>query len=236
MKIIVTGGAGFIASHIVDRCINEGHETFIIDNISTGREKNLNSKAKFYKADITTPEAAEIILKEKPEKHYDIGSILSFSTMLSAFLPVEFYDYRPVEIKLSNLKTKHADLLSLPFKDNSVKSISCLHTLEHVGLGRYGDPLDPDGDLKAIKELIRVLAPGGTLLIAIPIGRPKIEFNAHRIYSYDQIFKYFNSLVLKEFSLIPDNAIETGIISLATKKDSDEQNYGCGCFWFKKNE
>jgi UDP-glucose 4-epimerase len=67
MKIIVTGGAGFIASHIVDRCINEGHETFIIDNISTGREKNLNSKAKFYKADITTPEAAEIILKEKPE-------------------------------------------------------------------------------------------------------------------------------------------------------------------------
>lgn len=66
-KILVTGGAGFIASHIVDRCVHEGHETFIIDNITTGKEKNLNPKAKFYKADITTAEAAEIILKEKPE-------------------------------------------------------------------------------------------------------------------------------------------------------------------------
>lgn len=66
-KILVTGGAGFIGSHIVDRCISEGHETIIIDNITTGKEKNLNPKAKFYKADITTPEVAQIILKEKPE-------------------------------------------------------------------------------------------------------------------------------------------------------------------------
>ncbi len=109
-----------------------------------------------------------------------------------------------------------------------------MHTIEHIGLGRYGDPIDPDGDLKAISELIRVLATGGNLLFVVPIGKPKICFNAHRIYSYSQIMSYFSALTLKEFSLIPDNAIETGIIPNATKEISGKQTYGCGLFWFVK--
>ena len=155
--------------------------------------------------------------------------------MLSAFIPVKFYDYRPATIKLDNLTSKKADLNRLPFKDNSVASLSCMHTVEHIGLGRYGDPIDPNADLKAISELKRVLAIGGNLLFVVPIGRPKIQFNAHRIYSYAQIIDYFKQLQLIEFSLIPDNARETGIMVNATQKQANEQNYGCGCFWFKNN-
>ncbi len=133
------------------------------------------------------PWAARIVAKNRPAKHIDISSKLFFSTMVSAFVPVEFYDYRPADISLSNLECKTGDLMSLPFPDNSVESLSCMHTIEHIGLGRYGDPIDPEGDIKAARELVRVLKPGGTFLYVAPIGKPRIEFNAHRIYSYEQV-------------------------------------------------
>ncbi len=67
MKIIVTGGAGFIASHIVDKYISLGHKVAIVDNLSTGQRKNINKKAKFYKADIRNLDLMErIFKKEKP--------------------------------------------------------------------------------------------------------------------------------------------------------------------------
>lgn len=109
-----------------------------------------------------------------------------------------------------------------------------MHTIEHIGLGRYGDTVDPDGDIKAIRELQRVVKPGGSILFVIPIGKPKIQFNAHRIYSYDMIMEFFQGFELANFSLIPDNASDTGIINNATREQSNEQKYGCGCFWFKK--
>jgi hypothetical protein len=109
-----------------------------------------------------------------------------------------------------------------------------MHTVEHVGLGRYGEPLDPAGDLMAMKELGRVTAVGGNLLFVVPIGRAKIAFNSHRIYSYEQIIVTFKGFELREFSLIPDNASEIGMIKNASKEMSDKQTYGCGCFWFVK--
>lgn len=92
-------------------------------------------------------------------------------------MPIEFCDYRPANLSLSNLSSLPGDLLTLPFSDNSVHSLSSMHVDEHVGLGRYGNPLDTDGDLKAIGELKRVLANGGTLLFVVPVGRPLIMFN-----------------------------------------------------------
>lgn len=170
--------------------------------------------------------AARILSQTHPKKHVDISSILSFGTMLSAFLPVEFYDYRPPNINLPNMKVGRADLTRLHFDDESVSSLSCLHTLEHIGLGRYGDTIDPKGDLKAAKELIRVLKKGGDLLIVVPVGKPKLVFNSNRSYSYQQIIDMFSPLNLQEFSLITDP--ESGIVKNASKKN------GCGCFWFKK--
>lgn len=176
--------------------------------------------------------AARKVKEINPEKHIDIASSLYFPALVSAFIPIDFYDYRPAEIELSQLISKHADLLHLPFVTGSVQSISCMHTIEHVGLGRYGDPIDPQGDIKAIKELQRVTSKDGNILFVTPVGIPKIEFNAHRIYSYEQIMEYFNECDLVEFSLIPEKT--GGMIINADAKLVADERYACGCFWFKK--
>ena len=177
--------------------------------------------------------AVRILAQIRPEVHVDISSSLYFCSMVSAFIPVRFYDYRPATLGLDNLAGERADLLSLPFSDRSVHSISCMHVVEHVGLGRYGEPLGPDSDLKAINELKRVLAAGGNLLFVVPVGKPRIMFNAHRVYSYDQVRSYFEELSIEEFALIPDDPRDGGLIRNATKQMADVQKYGCGCFWFK---
>ncbi len=177
--------------------------------------------------------AARILATTKPAKHIDISSSIYFSAITSAFIPIDFYDYRPANLKLDNLTNKKADLMSLPFTENSINSISCMHTIEHIGLGRYGDPIDPNGDIKAINELKRVLAMDGSLLFVTPIGKiPKIEFNAHRIYSHEQILSLFNDLELREFALIKEH--EGGIIRNASSDDIGDESYACGCFWFTK--
>lgn len=179
--------------------------------------------------------AARIVAEIKPEFHVDISSILAFSTQLSAFIPVKFYDYRPAELMLSGLQSEHADLTQLHFESNSIKSISCMHTIEHVGLGRYGDPMDAQGDLKAINELKRVTAPGGNLLFVTPTGgKAKIQFNGHRIYTYEQIINYFEGFELKKFSLATDYKYKDAFIENATAADAAKQEYGCGCYWFVK--
>lgn len=175
--------------------------------------------------------AARVLARTKPTYHVDFSSILSFGSIVSAFVPIKFYDYRPAKLKLPNWESGFADLTNLSFEDNSIPSLSCMHTIEHVGLGRYGDALDPQGDIQAINELKRVLQPGGDFLFVTPVGEQKIEYNAHRIYSYQHVIELFSGMELKNFSLVDDqgNFIEDADPSLVEK-----QRYGCGCFWFKK--
>ena len=178
--------------------------------------------------------AARIVAMIRPTKHIDISSILHFSTLVSAFVPVDFYDYRPAEVHLPNLGCNRGDLLALPFPKDSVESISCMHTIEHVGLGRYGDVVDPEGDIKAAKELSRVVKKGGNLIFVVPVGKPRICFNAHRIYSFDQVMSLFPEMELREFSLVPDDYKTNGLIKNANKELVKGQSYACGCFWFIK--
>lgn len=178
--------------------------------------------------------AARVLAETKPAEHIDISSTLGFATMLSAFIPVRFYDFRPADVRLSNLNSVAGNIVDLPFENNSVPSMSCMHVVEHIGLGRYGDPMDPDGDLKAISELTRVLAIDGNLLFVVPVGKPKIMFNAHRIYSYEQVLEYFTGLKLVSFALISERQEDGGLNFEATGDDVAAQEYGCGCFWFKK--
>jgi SAM-dependent methyltransferase len=178
--------------------------------------------------------ACRIVKEVNPQVHIDFSSSLYFCSTVSAFVPTKFYDFRPAQLNLSGLESLEGDLTKIAFPDNSVESLSCLHTIEHVGLGRYGDPIDYDGDLKAIAELKRVVKPGGSLLFVTPVGRARIQYNAHRIYAYDQVLEYFSGFELREFSLVPDKEEDGGLIRNATKEMSDQQSYGCGCFWFVK--
>ena len=176
--------------------------------------------------------AARVLARTRPDFHVDISSTLYFSAIVSSFVPIRFYDYRPADMALDNLTSEAADLTALPFADRSLNSLSCMHVVEHVGLGRYGDPLDPEGDLKAISELTRVVSVRGSLLFVVPVGRPRILFNAHRIYSYDQVLELFPGFELREFALVPDDPAEGGLVRGAVRETVDMQAYGCGCFWF----
>ena len=122
-------------------------------------------------------------------------------------------------------------------EDNSIESISALHSIEHFGLGRYGDPIDPDADHKAMQSLQRVLKPGGKLYFAVPIGKQRLCYNAHRIYNPLNIIKYFNKLELVSFDACSDN-LNTKFVKNAKMEDYVNLNLGqawsLGIFEFTK--
>lgn len=177
--------------------------------------------------------AARMLQDINPKIHIDISSSLYFSSIVSAFIPIQFYDYRPTVLNLSKLTTGCADLINLPFEDNSIESLSCMHVIEHIGLGRYGDTVDYDGDLKAISELKRVLMVDGHLLFVIPMGESKIFFNAHRVYSFNIINEMFPNFSLKQFAFLPDDA-QAGMIINPSSELVTSQKYACGCFLLQK--
>ncbi len=171
------------------------------------------------------------IARSGAPEHVDVGSKVDFIGFLTAVTKVTFIDIRPLETQLDNLANLPGSILSMPYPDGSVASLSCLHVAEHIGLGRYGDPLDPLGTAKACAELRRVLAPGGNLYFGLPVGSPRVCFNAHRIHSTGQILRYFEGLTLREFSFVDDGG---GFTVNADRTAADSAKYGCGLFHFTK--
>lgn len=171
------------------------------------------------------------VVRLAPSRHVDVGSTAIFVGMLSAVIDVTFVDIRPLSVGLDRYTFKAGSILEMPFDSNSVESLSCLHVAEHIGLGRYGDPLDAEGTRKAARELTRVLAPGGQLLFSVPIGRSRIEFNAHRIHSSVEILEMFRGLSLVNYAGVDD------LGSFRKRREIGELDacdYGCGFFTFIK--
>lgn len=183
--------------------------------------------------------ASRRIAAINPPFHTDLASNLYLSAIISAFLPVRFYDYRPPDLHLSSLNVGFADLTKLPFDDEALPSISCLSVIEHIGLGRYGDPLDPDGDIKAVEEIKRVTTRGGSILINLPLGQtPTICFNAHRIYSKEQILNMFQGFKLIDFLFINRDCQFPAYTSTPSTEELGiyaNGHYAAGCFHFIKD-
>ena len=177
--------------------------------------------------------AARLLAADPPSMHYDFSSSLYFSAIASAFIPIVFLDYRPAKLNLAGFTGKHCDLVNLEMEDRSLESVSCMHVIEHIGLGRYGDPLDPDGDKNACLELQRVSRPGARLIIVVPVGKPRIEFNAHRVYAYRDVVNLFANCRLESSALVPDD-FRRGLLTNPDPQEFDGQTYGCGCFEFIK--
>ncbi len=176
--------------------------------------------------------AFQLIIKNKADTHVDVGSNTLFLGMLSVIKKVIFIDLRPFDCNLNNLEFRQGSILNLPFENDSIESMSCLHTIEHIGLGRYGDPLDPDGSKKAIKELQKKVAQGGNLYISVPVGRHHTAFNCHRVFSPQHIIDAFDEMQLVELSGIgSDNLLHRNI---EIDKLSNLE-YSLGLFWFKKD-
>lgn len=166
-----------------------------------------------------------------PNTHVDIGSSIAMIAVISAYAPIIFVDYRPLNVSIDGLHPVAGNLLSLPFSDNQLISLSCLHVIEHIGLGRYGDALNTKGTHLAAKELTRVLAPGGKLFLSMPVGRERTQFNAQRIFSPSSILAMFDGLRMEKFSLINDAGC---LIQHAQLSSGGGCEYGCGLFEMTK--
>ena len=173
-------------------------------------------------------------IKEKGVKsHVDVGSEIRWLGLLSTVTKVIFIDIRPFETDLKDLIVKKGNILNMPFENNSVDSISSFHVAEHIGLGRYGDELDPEGTKKACRELQRILAVNGNLYFSVPVGKQKTYFNAHRVHFPETIIEYFKDLRLIELSGVTDSGKFIENIDIDTLEKS---NYACGLFWFTRKE
>ncbi len=173
--------------------------------------------------------AARKIAHATPARHVDIGSQINLIAPLSAFVETDFVDLRPLQVSLKGLTSTRGSILQLPYTNRSVQSLSCLHVVEHIGLGRYGDALDSNGTKKACRELQRVLAAGGNLYLSLPVGVERIEFNAHRIHNTRTILDFFGELKLTEFSCVDDNGT---LHENVQSSFCDEMQYALGLFHF----
>lgn len=131
---------------------------------------------------------ARRIYQRRPQRHVDIGSrVDGFVAHILVFMDVSVVDVRPLQ-GIPGLATVVDDARFLgSIADDSLESISCLHALEHFGLGRYGDEIDPDGWRKALARVKTVLAPGGTLYLSVPVGNERLEFNSQRVFAVPTI-------------------------------------------------
>lgn len=175
--------------------------------------------------------AARHIARANAQLHIDVGSRVDFVGFLTAITKVVFLDIRPLKATVGRLQYVKADIVRLPLPDSSVSSLSCLHVAEHIGLGRYGDKLDPLGTVKAAAELGRVLAQAGTLYFSVPIGVERVCFNAHRIFAPRTVLAMFPGLRLDEFSMIDDDGNFRENVSIETAENA---RYSCGLFRLRK--
>ncbi len=183
---------------------------------------------------------AKKIAKTNVKNHFDIGSRVDgfISHLLCFDIDVTIIDIRPLPQTVSGMKFIESNATELSqIADNSISSISALHSIEHFGLGRYGDPIDPDGWKKALYAMQRVLANNGKLYVSVPISNNNIVyFNSHRIFSPKTIIESFNELTLVEFSYIQDFKIST-LTGNNIVKDLENINFtssDCGMFIFEK--
>jgi hypothetical protein len=173
--------------------------------------------------------AARKIYQHRPERHIDVGSrIDGFIAHLLPFVPVTVIDVRPIASTITGLSFIQDDATLLRnFADRSVTSISSLHAAEHFGLGRYSDPIDPNACFRFMAALQRVLEPNGRLYFSVPIGRERVDFNAHRVFAPETILSVFSQLKLLSFSYVDDGG---NLHEDANPMNLPELEYGCGLF------
>jgi hypothetical protein len=184
---------------------------------------------------------ARKVFEANPSRHVDVGSrVDGFVAHIASFREIEIIDIRQIQSKSNNIKFMQADLMATSFSfPEKTPSLSCLHAIEHFGLGRYGDPIDLDGHKKGIKNLVSCLTNNGTLYISTPVGRPRIEFNAHRVFDIHYLLHIFSThqLKLKSFAYVNDQGelIENADPYSDAGGKNFNLEYGCGIFELTKS-
>lgn len=175
---------------------------------------------------------ANLIAKNKPQRHVDIGSrIDGFVAHVASYREIDVMDIRPLKDDLQNINFIQADLMKMDQANYQITdSLSCLHTIEHFGLGRYTDPIDFDGHKKGLDAMYEMIKPGGTFYFSTQIGPQKVFFNAHRIFSVAYLLDLFKGKYhVETFTFIDDN--DNLHIDVPLTEEKISSNYGCkmGC-------
>jgi len=180
---------------------------------------------------------AQQIFRKNPVRHVDIGSRLDgFIAHVASFRPIEVFDFRPLQTEIPNIIFRQADLMRLdPTLEHCCDSLSSLHVIEHFGLGRYGDPIDPQGHRKGFLNLTKMVKPGGTFYLSFPVGRSRVDYNSCRIFDPQEVFDWpgAETLDLEQFSFVDDagRVYRESQPEVAVKMNL---NYGCGIYTFIK--
>jgi SAM-dependent methyltransferase len=182
---------------------------------------------------------AQRIYQNNPKKHIDIGSrIDGFVAHVASYRKIEIYDIRPMKISIPNVNFTQADLMNLSEKDyECTDSISCLHAIEHFGLGRYGDDICFDGYLLGFQNIYKMLQKGGKFYFSVPMGHQRIEFHAHRVFSMQYLLDMINPYyTIDSFSYVDDKNCFYENVNISEENLLNNFNcwYGCAVFELTK--
>ncbi len=182
--------------------------------------------------------AARMIIRSGVKRHFDIGSRLDgfIAHLLAAEIDVTMIDIREFpKGKVEHLHTIVDDATTLhQIEDESIESMSALCSLEHFGLGRYGDPIDPEACFYCFSNIQKKLKKGGMLYLSVPVGKERVEFNAHRVFYANTIVECFSGMELQEYSCAADEKIEHNVPIHKYDEDIHNGEYRYGLFCFVK--
>jgi hypothetical protein len=201
------------------------------------------AKGEYFWQDLSV---AQWIASASPTKHVDVGSrIDGFVAHVASFREIEVFDVRPISNHIPCVIFKQVDFMQSAIAadfgagDGYCDSLSCLHALEHFGLGRYGDPIDVKGYKKGIANLAKLLKPKGRLYLSTPIGRQRVEFNANWVFSPQTIIHTAHANGLELIELYTLNTSGTGLLQVdltePTLTNLAQQRYNLGIFIFVKS-
>ena len=180
------------------------------------------------------------IFSASPKKHVDIGSrVDGFVAHVASYREIEVFDVRPLRSDLPGIVFKQANLMDLDpnlLAGGYCDSLSCLHAIEHFGLGRYGDPIDALGYKKGIANMASLLSSKGVFYLSTPIGKERVEFNANWVFDPNTIIAVAssNDLALSDFYVISGGRLEKREASAENLKALGAEPYNLALFIFRK--
>ncbi|MGB3947491.1 MAG: DUF268 domain-containing protein [Bacteroidia bacterium] len=192
-----------------------------------------NTKSPYFYQDLYV---AQRVFINGPQKHTDIGSSISgFVAHVASFREIEVIDIRPLDSTIKNVTFVQLDMMDdRKLSTLQYESISSLHAIEHFGLGRYGDPIDVNGHIKAIQNIHKIIKQGGRFYFSVPIGPQRIEFNAHRVFSLTYLIKNLeDKFTIERFSYIDDKFDFFENVTLDPKLIANNYNCNLGCGIFE---
>jgi SAM-dependent methyltransferase len=184
---------------------------------------------------------ARRILRNAPVKHVDIGSrIDGFVAHVAIFRPIEVFDIRPLTSQIENITFVQADFTNIdPRFTDYTDSVSCLHSIEHFGLGRYNDRIDVNGHEKGLQSIYQILKPGGRFYFSTLMGREKVDFNAERIFPLRSLLELIRGkYAIEKFSYVDDRGDFHQDVPLTDEliETNCSCHYGCAIFELLKTD